>query len=170
MAVFKRTYVRKMPDGAKVVLRKGKQVAQWVDGKGKKRSAEVTTGMDGSLRIKTEASTYTAKFRNGEGRVCEVATGCRDRDAAKSVLSDLRKRAELVKAKVMSPDQDKIADHQKAPVVDHIAAYIAYQRDRGRNTDHIKNYETRLTRSANECRFRWLSDLNADRLKSGCRC
>ncbi len=165
MAVFKKTYVRKIPDGAKIVTRKGKEVAQWVDRKGKKRSAEVTTGNDGNPRIKTEATTYTAKYRDGEGKVCEVATGCTDKDAARSVLAGLRKRAELVKAKVISPDQDRIADHQKTPVADHITAYIDYQRDRGRNADHIKNYQTRLTRSADECRFRWLSELNADRLE-----
>ena len=121
MAIFKKTYVRKMPADAKIVQRKGKPIAQWIDGKGKKRSSEVTTGKDDSPRIKTEATTYTAKYRDGEGIVREVATGCTDKQAA-AVLKELIDRAELVKAKIITPDQDRIADHQTTPLSDHIAA------------------------------------------------
>lgn len=74
--------------------------------RGKKRTAEVTTGKDGSQRIKTEAATWTAKYRDGSGIVQEVATGCTDKQAAMSILNDLTTRAELVKAKVLSPEQD----------------------------------------------------------------
>jgi hypothetical protein len=31
-----------------------------------------------------EAGTYTAKYRDGSGNVLEVATGCRDIDAARA--------------------------------------------------------------------------------------
>ncbi|QDT04210.1 site-specific tyrosine recombinase XerC [Rubripirellula lacrimiformis] len=164
-ALLKKQTTRPMPANAKIVTRKGKQIAQWKTRSGKKRTAELTTGRDGSTRIKTEAATWTAKYRDGVGVIREVATGCRDRQAAAAILKELTDRSELVKAKILSPDQDKVADHQRTPVADHIAAYIGYQRDRGRNAHHVKNYETRLNRSANECNFRWLSDLNADRLE-----
>ncbi len=163
--LFKKTYVRKMPDDAKVVTRKGKQFAQWIDGKGKKRLAEATTGKDGTLRIKTEAATYTAKYRDGEGIVREVATGCTDKQAAQAVLKDLTDRAELVKAKIMSPDQDKIADHQGTPLSNHITAYVDHLRSRGVHADRIKTTETRMRGSADACGWRWLSDLNVDRLE-----
>ena len=68
MTVFKKTYVRELPDAAEIVTRKGKQVAQWTDRRGKKRTAEVTTAKDGSLRIKVKAANYTAKYRDGEER------------------------------------------------------------------------------------------------------
>ncbi len=35
---------------------------------------------------------------------------------AQSVLDELMRRAELVKAKVLSPDQDRIADHAGTPI------------------------------------------------------
>ena len=35
------------------------------------------------------AGTYTAKYRDGSGIVRKVATGCRDKSAARSVLADL---------------------------------------------------------------------------------
>ena len=163
--VYKKKVTRPFPANADIITRDGKQYAQWKDRKGKSQRAEVTIGQDGSPRIRTEAGTYTAKYRDGEGIVREVSTGCRDKQAAMGVLKELTDRAELVKAKILSPDQDRIADHQTTPVAGHISAYIAYQRDRGRNADHIKNYETRLNRSADECGFRWLSELNADKLE-----
>ena len=53
--------------------------------------AKLTTGRDGSERIVTESATYTANFRDGEGFVRKVATGCRDEDAARSVLGELER-------------------------------------------------------------------------------
>jgi len=165
MAVFKKTYVRKMPDGTKIVTRKGKPIAQWIDRKGKKRSAEVTTGNDGTPRIKTEAVTYTAKYRDGEGKVCEVATGCTDKDAAKAVLSDLKKRAEHVKAKILSPEQDRIADHAGIAISDHIEAFLDYQRRKSTHPARVKHYETKFYETADACKFRTLCDLSVDRLE-----
>ena len=66
----------------------------------------MTTGQDGSTRILDEAGPYTAKFRDGEWIVCEVSTGCRDEDAARSVLGKLERRAELVKSEVISRQGD----------------------------------------------------------------
>jgi|GEM_PF-4087675 len=154
-----------MPANATIVELKGKQIVRWKDRKGRSRSAELTVSADGAPRIKTTAATYTAKYRDGDGVVREISTGCRDKQAAMSVLKELTDRAELVRAKIISPDQDRVADHQKIPVAKHIEAYIVYQRDRGRNAEHVRNYETRLNRSADGCRFRWLSELNADRLE-----
>ncbi|EMB16045.1 site-specific recombinase, phage integrase family protein, partial [Rhodopirellula europaea 6C] len=80
-------------------------------------------------------------------------------------MKELTNRAELVRARILSPEQDKISEHQKTTVSEHIGAYIDYQQSRGRNRDHVNTYESRLLRSAQECGFRWLSDLNADRLE-----
>ena len=67
------------------------------DAKGKTRTAPLTVGKDGTDRIVITARTYTAKYRDGSGIVQEVATGCRDESAARSVLTDLERRAEKVK-------------------------------------------------------------------------
>lgn len=172
--LFKKMTTRKMPPGAVVVTRNVKksgnntetqQIAQWVDRKGKKRSAEVIVGKDGSQRIKTEAATWTAKYRDGEGVICEVATGCRDKQAALSVLNDLTTRAELVKAKVMTADQADIADHALVSLETHISDFLGYQRQKGTHPARIEAYKKRLTESAISCRFRSLNDLSVDRLE-----
>lgn len=97
--------------------------------------------------------------------VCEVATGCRDKQAAQSVLDDLLRRAELVKAKVLSPDQDRIADHAGTPLSEHIEAFLDHQRRKGTHIDRVKHYETKLYETAGACKFRTLCDLSVDRLE-----
>jgi len=164
-ALFKKQFTKPLPDDASIVNRKGKQIAQWKDRKGKARSAEVTTGKDGSQRIKTEAKKWYVKYRDGEGIVQEVATGCTDKDAATSVMNDLTTRAQHVKAKIMSPEQDRIADHQQTPLSEHVGAFLEYQRQKGTHPDRVQHYETKLHETADACRFRFLCDLSVDRLE-----
>ncbi len=172
--LLKKQFTKPLPPDAKIISRtvkdrsgkaECKQFAQWTDRNGKKRTAEVATGKDGSQRIKVEAATWTAKYRDGEGVVCEVATGCRDKQAAQSVLDELLRRAELVRAKILSPDQDKIADHQKTPLEDHLTTYCEHLRSRGVHSDRVKTMETRMKMTADACHWRWLSDLNVDSLE-----
>jgi hypothetical protein len=81
--VFRKTRTQPLPAGAELFTRAGQQFAKWKTAKGKTRTTKVMTGEDGSLRIQTEAATFTAKFRNGKGHVREVSTRCRDEDAAR---------------------------------------------------------------------------------------
>ena len=92
--VYKETFTKPLPAGAKIIVRKGQRLAEWKDAKGKTRTAPLTAAGD---RITVEAGTYTAKYRDGSGIVRKVSTGCRDESAARSVLADLERRAELVK-------------------------------------------------------------------------
>lgn len=103
--VFKKTVTKPLPAEAKVIVRKGQRLAEWVDAKGKRRIAPATIGKDGSDRIVITARTYTAKYRDGNNRIVEVATGCRDESAARSVLSKLQRRAELVKGEVLTASE-----------------------------------------------------------------
>jgi len=172
--LFKKQYTKPLPPDAKIVTRsvKGrdcknvsKQFAQWTDRYGKKRVADLITGKDGSQRIKTESETWIAKYRDGEGVVREVATGCYDKQAAQSVLDQLVRRSELVKARVISPEQDRIADHQRSSLSEHIEAYIQHLQSRGVHSDRLKTTETRMKSTASACRWRWLADLNVDSLE-----
>lgn len=168
--IYKKTITRPLPVDAELFHRKTKggsvQCARWRDRKGKEKTAAVSISPAGTVRIKTVAATYTAKFRDGDGVLREVATGCRDKTAAQTVLASLTSRAELVKAKVMTSDQARIADQQQIPLSTHIADYVAYQKDQNRNLDYIKNCETRLNETADGCGFKNLCDLGVDRLEA----
>ena len=78
------------------------------------------TGKAVILRIRSEAGAYTAKYRDGEGIVRDVATGCRDTQAAQSILADLERRAERIKANVLTLADAKVSDHQNTPLPKHL--------------------------------------------------
>lgn len=170
--LFKKTVTRPMPADAKIVTRKGKQVAQWTDRRKRKRSAKVTTGKDGSFRIRTEAATWTAKYRDGDGIVREVSTGCRDKESAQSRLRELTTRADKVRGGILTSDENRAMDHQHTAFADHIDAYIAALRNkRGKgkrkrvSPEHVENVERAIKRLQRECNLRKLRDVTRERIE-----
>lgn len=163
--VFKKSFTKPLPSRAEVFVRKGQRFAKWKDSKGKTRTAKVTTGEGGADRLLLEASTYTAKFRDGAGVVQEVATACRELDAARRVLGDLERRAELVKAKVLTPVEDRVADHQGTALAEHLAAFDEHLRAKDKS-DIYRSYTRRyLDRLAAEVPFATLPDLRREGLE-----
>ena len=159
-AVYKKTFTKPLPAGAKIIVRKEKRLAEWIDAKGKRRTAPLTAAGD---RIAVVAGTYTAKYRCA-GIVREVATGCRDESAARSILGKLERRAELVKGEVISATEDAVIDHQSTPLADHIAAYIDHQKAKGVSR-RVKDTLSQLRRVAADCGFHRLADLDATALE-----
>jgi len=160
--VFKKTYTKPLPAGAETFTRQGQKFAKWKDAKGKTRKALLTTGADGSTRLLIEAATYTAKYRDGAGLVQIVATGCRDEQAARSVLGDLERRAELVKAGVMTTKEDAVSLHQATPLQVHFDAYADNMRARGLSATHHKYTRKHLDRIKAECGFAALKDFDRE--------
>src|SRR5205807_2521232 len=123
--VFKKTFTKPLPAGAELFTRKGQQLARWKDRKGRTRTAPLTTGQDGQPRLLIESGTFVAKYRDGAGLVQEVPTGCRDEAAARQVLADLEREAELIRAGVMTQGEADVAQHQQTALADHLSAYLA---------------------------------------------
>ena len=90
--VYRETYTRSLPADAGIITRKGDRLARWTDRNGKKRTAPVTTGRDGSLRLLISSRTFTAKYRDGDGIVRKESTGCRDETAARQVLAEMERQ------------------------------------------------------------------------------
>ena len=159
--VYKETYTKPMPADAEIITRKGERLARWKDRNGKRRTASVTTGRDGSPRILVTAGTYSAKYRDGSGHVQKTATGCRDETAARRVLGDLERRAELVKAKVMTAAESNASEHQRTPLGLHFKAYLSHQETASVSPARINDTRSQLARIADECGFRKLRDLDS---------
>jgi len=140
-------------------------VAEWTDRTGKKRSAVVVAGAGGSLRVRSEAATWTAKYRDADGVVREISTGCRDKQSAQAKLTALERTADRIRSGALSRVDAEVADWQTVPLADHIADYLADLRDRGVNADRAKTSETYLTADAEGCGFRHLRDFSADALR-----
>ncbi len=160
--VYKATFTKPLPAGAKIIVRKGQRFAEWKPAKGKTRTAPLTAAGD---RITVEAGTYTAKYRDGSGIVCKVATGCRDESAARSVLGDLERRAEKVKGGILTGAEADAIDHQQTPLAAHFAAYLMKLEAEGTSPAHRANVRRALKRLAADCRFNRLPDLSRESLE-----
>ena len=159
-SIFKKMFTRDLPAGAKIVERNGKKVAQWKSD-GRLQSAELTKS---GTRIKVRSSTWTAKYRDGDGIVQEVSTGCVDKVAAMAVLNDYVAMAQRVKAKIITSDQAKISAYADTPLPEHITAYVDHLKTRDVHPDRVKTSEKRLKEIATACSWRYVRDLNSDQL------
>ncbi len=59
---YRKTVTRPLPAGAEIIERKGGRLARWKDRRGKTRTAALTTGKNGTLRIATEPPFSVAKY------------------------------------------------------------------------------------------------------------
>ncbi len=164
--VFKRTATKPLPIGAEFYVRKGQRFAKWQDAKGRTRTAAVTVPIEGTFasqeRITVETPTYFADYRDGSGRLRRVATGCRDESAARAVLAELEKRADKVRAGIITKSEDTMTVHQHSPLPEHLAEYIAALKAAGRAESHVTGTERLIQRVTDEVGFRRLSDIRAD--------
>ena len=180
-SVYKKTVTRPVPANSQITERRRKatpkefwkdpsqaivleRIAKWRDKLGELRTGLVVVGEDGTDRVRVKSATYYCQFKDGNGRHQVLKTGCSDKQAAQSVLDDHLKRAQLVKAKVMTSDQARIADFQNDPLARHIDEYEEHLKARKVHPERIKTTKKRLIESSNGCNFRFLNELNADKL------
>ena len=67
--------------------------------------------------------TTSPSIATGPAWCATMATGCRDETAARQVLADLERRAELVRSGVMTAAEAAVGDHQAAPLAEHFDAF-----------------------------------------------
>lgn len=157
--VFKKTFTKPMPSNAEIFEREGQKFAKW-KANGKTRKALVTTGKDGHARLLIESATFSAKYRDGEGVVRIVATGCRDETSARQMLADLERQAERVRRGVITATEAAIGEHLSTPISGHFAAYLASLEAAGTCAVYRANARRQLDRLAADCSFHRLADLN----------
>jgi len=136
--VFKQKFTNPLPPGAEIITLKGETVARVKPPKGRAVTFPLTTGRDGSQRNLIQATTYSARYRDGAGIVRTVATGCRDEDAARSVLADLERRAELVRSGVLTAAEDRIADHAATLIGEHLDGWLTSLKAGGCSVRHLE--------------------------------
>ena len=159
--VFRKAYTMPIPPGAEIIEHDGRRIARWRLRNGQHRSGEVVDGRDGKVRVRGQTKSYSARYRDGCGQVVEVATGCKDVVAARAVLTRLERRAELIRAGVMTAAESDAADHADKPLASHLDAYERHLRAKGCDPRRISMVRRRLERLARECRFPRLNKLAA---------
>ena len=162
--VFRKAYTQHLPRDTEIVRRNGKEMACWLDRRGRKQWATITLGRNGLKKMLRHSPTYTAKYRNASGKLVEVSTNCRDETVARMVLAKLVQRAEYIRAGLITADQAATLDHQKTDIGEHLDAYLqhlAVKKHKGRLIckSHRGNVERYLRRIIRECDMARLSDL-----------
>jgi integrase len=163
--VFKKTVTKPLPAGAEIITRKGEPFARWKDANGRSQTLPLTTGNNGQDRIVLRSSKYYAKYRDGFGIIRVVPTGCRDETAARQVLADLERRAELIRSGVMSAAEAGIGRHQATPLEEHFDAFDEHLQAKGDGSKHRKDTARYLRSLAAECSFATLADLRREPLE-----
>src|SRR5215831_9313608 len=156
-SVFRKSFTKPLPADAEIITRKGETLARWRDTKGKTRTAPLTEAGD---RIRIESGTWYAKLRDGNNHVVEVPTGCRDETAARQVLADLERKAERVRAGLITPAEARTAEHLATPIGEHVAAYVGSLEARGASRHHVREICRILGTVFSACEFRTLADLD----------
>ena len=168
--VFRKSYTQHLPQGAKIVQRKGKEMALWHDAKGRSHYDDVTVGKKGQYKIIRYTPTWTAQYRDADGQVVFESTGCRDEQAARHVLARLLQRVEHVKAGIITTQQYRVADHAERPLDQHVADYLEHLKAktvRGRRVSikHRENVKRVLERVVGDCHFKRLGDITRDAME-----
>ncbi|MBN8596522.1 MAG: tyrosine-type recombinase/integrase [Planctomycetes bacterium] len=133
--VFRKAWTAPVPPGAEIVEQRGKRIARYRIRSGKLRTAEVFTAADGRVRIRGETKAYIAKFRDAAGLWIERPTGCTDETAARAVLAQLERRTELVRAGVLTPEEDAASKHGAESIDTNLDAWRDHLRLKG-STEH----------------------------------
>jgi integrase len=140
-SVFRRVKRQPLPEGARVVERKGGRVAEWLDANGKRRTAPLSK--DGS-GIRVESATYTVQYYDEHGRPQRVASRCRDFDAAMQLGRQLEKRAMQRREGLLDPAQERFAKAARQPIAEHAAAHVDHLRAAGNTAKHVQTVERHL--------------------------
>lgn len=164
-SVYRPTYSKPLPENAELFTAKGETLARVKPEKGRTQTFPVRTGRDGLPKIVVTSTNYVAKYRDGVGIIRKVSTGCREEAAARSVLRDLERRAELVKAGVVTQAENRTADHQARPLSDHFAEFRESMVGKDRDKTHCKTTLRYLERLADACSWGYLRDITRDSLE-----
>lgn len=159
--VFRKRYTMPVPAGAEIVVRDGQRVAKWRLRNGQQRSGEVLECRDGKLRVRGRSRFFMARYRDANGLTIEVGTNCKEEVAARAVLAQLERRAELVRAGIITAEERDAADHAEAPIAKHLDAYERHLRAKGGDPRRIAMLRRRLERLTSECGFARLSKISA---------
>lgn len=159
--VFKKSYTMPVPGGAEIVERDGQRFARWRLRNGQQRSAEIVDCQDGKTRVRGQSKYFIARFRDGSGEIVEERTTCKDEVAARALLAQLERRAELVRAGVLSAAESDVADHAGVSLTKHLDAYQRHLVAKGGASRRISMLRARLDRLVEECKFTRLNRMSA---------
>lgn len=149
--LFQQKVTKPMPTNAVV---KGNKVF-WVDANGKKQEAELTS----SRRIRIQCEVWSARYKLN-GKTVTRSTGCEKRANAEALLREWETEAEKVLAGILKPEEIRVKEEAKKALDRHLVDFKAYMEAKRRSERHISDTLKHVARTATECGWNALSDIN----------
>lgn len=131
--LYRPTFKSDIPASA---TRKGKR-ASWVNREGKKVSAEIRKDAAGNEFVTIPTKCWYARFTDSAGRRVQRSTGCTDKDSAKMVLSEWKKKTEKVKAGVLHASKEHSTKKDATTIEGAMQEYLEMLRRKGRSEKHL---------------------------------
>ena len=158
----RKTTTRSLPADAVIVTKARKQVAQWIGRNGKPQTAPVRFTADGTPRLLIESKPWFGKYRDADGRIIERATGCKDKQAAATVLQQWESEAEKIRRGIWTRQEVATADHMTTPIDEHLDAFMASLESKGTTERHRQEVANLASKVFSEIGFKSLQDVDAE--------
>jgi hypothetical protein len=127
-------------------------IVRYVDSSG----SRVPKGTPGARRFKEKASRWYGQYVDAQGIQKQVPLST-DKTAARQILNDRARRAELNKAGLGDPYEA----HRTKPLLEHLADFESSLLAKGNTAKQSKQVASRVRRVVNGCKFIFLGDLSA---------
>jgi integrase len=154
-------YTKPIPACAEIITRKGERFARFKDKKGKTVLAPL---VEDSQRIRLFSRKWYGEYKDGEG-VERCVPLSANKAAAEQMLADLVRKAERVRANVITPAEGRMADHQAVPIARHFDAYRDHLQAAGVTEKRLGESRHHLDTLATDCAFARLLDLHREALE-----
>jgi integrase len=110
------------------------------------------------------------RYRDAEGIMRRVSTGCREKQAAQKKLADVLADFEKVQTGIITASEKQIASHAERSLSEHLEDYLQHlsrKRIRGRKVSAMyrANIRGRLERLVTACGWRRLRDITRERME-----
>ncbi|MCD4824709.1 MAG: site-specific integrase [Phycisphaerae bacterium] len=170
-SLYKQRYTTKIPPKAEIVKIDGKKKVRMVGRGGKTKLLDFVRGRDGDDRMVGYSPNWMINYVDYDGRRRVKSTGCRDKTAARQVMTQLELEVEQVRSGVLSRRELRLAEYRVASIEELIRDYLthlAVKTVKGRRIceAYRRGAEQRLRQILEECQFRTLDDVNRESVEN----
>ena len=112
---------------------------------------------DGNCRI---------PYFDEHGKRLDVTAGARDKTAAEQIAAELAADVAMRRQGVISQDEARYAEHQRRPLAEHVAEYLAACEYEQQSPVHVKNKRVQLDKLVAGTGATRLADVGQNKVRS----
>jgi integrase len=155
-SIFKPTYTKPVPSGAKIITKGGERFARF---KRKGRTIDAPLSEDGT-KIILESSTWHVRYKGRDG-TWQRSKGYTDKDSTQALGTRLEKAA----ARGIEGLDDPLQEHNRRPLVEHLADFRAHLEARNNSPEHVHRVVACCSLVFSQCGFERIPDISASRVE-----